>query len=416
MINLSKYELLGKRRLDQLDGLRGACAMVVLVHHMIQTSQVGVLESFIPLTLLKLTTDFGRLAVYIFFVLSGFVIGYTTPEKYTVSEAKKYILRRLIRLYPIYLFAIFFSCLLSTQPVNIKEVLCNVFFLQEWLVHTIPNNGPLWSLHYEFFFYLIFLLVWRFKLNIKYLIIFCFICAILSNVFSFHILEILGDFTLWLGGFWLSKNINNNNLLNDNYKSNRFWTPLLLSCAFIAHNILAMLIYKNGITNHPIPILCSALLTVPLSALVASLITKKNIPFYKISLIFLLIFSLSTFCYHFLHEKNLSVIFVNAKAPQRLAVLLLLLSIAFFIKNVPVEFFKKISYLGSFSYALYVIHYPILDFLNHLSIASHSKLINILFVLLINALGALISITLAWFLECIIHVRIAKVLKKRFNI
>jgi peptidoglycan/LPS O-acetylase OafA/YrhL len=107
VINLSKYELLGKRRLDQLDGLRGACAVAVLVHHMIQTSQVGLLESFIPLTLLKLTTDFGRLAVYIFFVLSGFVIGYTTPEKYTVSEAKKYILRRLIRLYPVYLFAIF---------------------------------------------------------------------------------------------------------------------------------------------------------------------------------------------------------------------------------------------------------------------------------------------------------------------
>ena len=108
--------------------------------------------------------------------------------------------------------------------------------------------------------------------------------------------------------------------------------------------------------------------------------------------------------------------FRSSEEVQRLAVLLLLLSIAFFIKNVPVEFFKKISYLGSFSYALYVIHYPILDFLNHLSIASHSKLINILFVLLINALGALISITLDWFLECIIHVRIAKVLKKRFNI
>jgi peptidoglycan/LPS O-acetylase OafA/YrhL len=108
--------------------------------------------------------------------------------------------------------------------------------------------------------------------------------------------------------------------------------------------------------------------------------------------------------------------FRSSEEVQKLAVLLLLLFIDFFIKNVPVEFFKKISYLGSFSYALYVIHYPILDFLNHLSIGSDSKLINILLVLLINALGALISITLAWFLECIIHVRIAKVLKKRFNI
>jgi len=412
VINLSKYELLGKRRLDQLDGLRGVCAIVVLVHHMVER----ILGSFSPSIFLEIITDFGRLAVYIFFVLSGFVIGYTTPEKYTVSEAKKYILRRLIRLYPIYLFAIFFSCLILKNSLDLKNIVGNIFFMQGWTVEVLQSNIPLWTLHYEFFFYLIFLFVWRFKLNIKYLIFFCFICAILSNIFSFHILEILGYFTLWLGGFWLSKNINNNNLLNDDYKSNRFWTPLLLSCAFIAHNILSMLIYKHGITNHPIPILCSALLTVPLSALVASLITKKNIPFYNISLIFLLTLSLSTFCYHFLHDNNLLLMFRNSEELQRLAVLLLLLSIAFFVRNVPVEFFKKISYLGSFSYALYVIHYPILDFLNHLSIASHSKLINILFVLLINALGALISITLAWFLECIIHVRIAKVLKKRFSI
>jgi len=101
VINLSKYELLGKRRLDQLDGLRGVCAVAVLVHHMVER----ILGSFSPSIFLEIITDFGRLAVYIFFVLSGFVIGYTTPEKYTVSEAKKYILRRLIRLYPIYLFS-----------------------------------------------------------------------------------------------------------------------------------------------------------------------------------------------------------------------------------------------------------------------------------------------------------------------
>jgi hypothetical protein len=36
--------------------------------------------------------------------------------------------------------------------------------------------------------------------------------------------------------------------------------------------------------------------------------------------------------------------FRNSEEVQRLAVLLLLLFIAFFVRNVPVEFFKKISY------------------------------------------------------------------------
>jgi hypothetical protein len=62
VINLSKYELLGKRRLDQLDGLRGVCAMVVLVHHMVER----ILGSFSPSIFLEIITDFGRLAVYIF--------------------------------------------------------------------------------------------------------------------------------------------------------------------------------------------------------------------------------------------------------------------------------------------------------------------------------------------------------------
>ena len=69
MTNLSKYELLGKRRLDQLDGLRGACAIAVLIHHMIQTSQLGVLEGFIPSVLLETITVLGilELAYFLFF-------------------------------------------------------------------------------------------------------------------------------------------------------------------------------------------------------------------------------------------------------------------------------------------------------------------------------------------------------------
>ena len=416
MTNLSKYELLGKRRLDQLDGLRGACAIAVLIHHMIQTSQLGVLEGFIPSVLLETITVFGHIGVSIFFVLSGFVIGYTTPEKFTDEEAKKYILRRLIRLYPIYLFAIFFSCLFLKNSLNTKDILGNIFFMQGWTAPVFSSNIPMWSLHYEFFFYLIFLFVWRFKLNIKNAIVFCLCCAILSNYIPFHPLKILGYFTLWLGGLWLSQNINNTNLINQNYKSTRFWTPLFLCSAFIVHNTISMMIYKYANNTQPIPVLTCALLVISLTSVVGSLITSKRIPFYDISLIFLLITSLFTYFYHFWQTESFTSIFLSSQHVQRLTILLVLFLISFSIKNVPVVFFEKISYLGSFSYALYVVHYPIVSFFNQIPISFNSKLVNILILLLLNFLGAFISIALAWVLECVIHVRIAKNLKKIFKI
>ncbi len=421
MTNLSRYERLGKIRIDQLDGLRGACAIVVLIHHMIQLSPEGVLESICPITLLGIITNLGRLAVYIFFVLSGFVIGYTTPEKYTPKEAKKYILRRLIRLYPIYLFAILFSCFLSTELLKIKDIFGNLFFLQEWLVSTISNNGPLWSLHYEFFFYLIYILIWRFKLNLNITIVFSLFCALLSNIFSLHIFEILGLFTLWLGGFWLSQNIDKINLVNEDYSSTHFWSPLILCSAFFAQNIVGMLIIKYGITHSfPIPIFCSALAVIPLTSVVASLITKKIIPLYNFSLLFLLILCISTFIYHFQHKTNLLKIVENGNPAKISIILTVILTVLFFLsfllRNIPIRFFKTTSYIGNFSYALYVIHFPILVFLNHINITFNPKSSNILCILLLNALGVILSISLAYFLESIVHVKIAKVLKKSLNL
>ncbi len=414
MKNLSRYERLGKIRIDQLDGLRGVCAIVVLIHHMIQTSPQEVLGSPFLLVLLSVITVFGHIAVDIFFILSGFVIGYTTPEKYTPEEAKKYVLRRIIRLYPIYLFAIFFSCLFLKHSLSTKNLLGTILFMQGWFVPELSSNISLWSLHYEFIFYIIFLLIWRFNLNIKNMMILCLVSAVLSSFIPFHPLKILGYFTLWLAGLWLSQNVDNSNLINRNWKSTRFWSPLLLSSAFIVQNIVSMMIYKYGTNSQPIPVLTCALLVVILTAVVASLITNKTIPFYRFSVFFLLSLILVSYIYHFWQAKNFS--FLSNHHTQSLSILVLLFLFSFLIKKVPVVFFEKISYLGSFSYALYVVHYPIVNFLNHIPISVNSKLVSILCILLLNALGAILSISLAYFLESVVHIKIAKVLKKSLNL
>ncbi len=154
-------------------------------------------------------------------------------------------------------------------------------------------------------------------------------------------------------GLWLSQNINNTNLINQNYKSTRFWTPLFLCSAFIVHNTISMMIYKYANNTQPIPVLTCALLVISLTSVVGSLITSKRIPFYDISLIFLLITSLFTYFYHFWQTESFTSIFLSSQHVQRLTILLVLFLISFSIKNIPVVFFEKISYLGSFSYALY---------------------------------------------------------------
>ncbi len=187
MENSSIFQELGNKRIEQLDGLRGICALAVLINHLVLepywfTHNID----FFPTLFFRSITSFGHVAVLLFFVLSGFVIGYTTPQKFTWQEAKNYVLKRLIRLYPIYFFAIFLSFTFAETPYNILDIIGHLFFMQGWLVPVIKNNLPLWSLHYEFIFYLIFLVIWKLGIKIKELILVCILSGILSAIFRFH--------------------------------------------------------------------------------------------------------------------------------------------------------------------------------------------------------------------------------------
>lgn len=107
MENISIFQALGKKRLEQLDGLRGLCSLVVLITHL-SSGPYFITQNidFYPSLFFKTICSFGHISVLIFFVLSGFVIGYTTPQQFTYKEAKNYVIRRLIRIYPIYVFAL----------------------------------------------------------------------------------------------------------------------------------------------------------------------------------------------------------------------------------------------------------------------------------------------------------------------
>lgn len=151
-----------KNRLEKLEALRGFAALyVVLFHTLPQKFYLGNIN-------VGLLFRFGPEAVIVFFSLSGFVIKYTF-EKSKDKSFRYYSIRRFIRLY-IPLFFIFllgygikcYQAGMLTDP-EWKTLLGNIFMLQD-VISQKPNvlsasymgNGVLWSLSYEWWFYMLF--------------------------------------------------------------------------------------------------------------------------------------------------------------------------------------------------------------------------------------------------------------------
>jgi len=154
-----------KNRLEKLEALRGFAALYVVLFHTlpqkIYLAGINVGAIF----------RFGPEAVIVFFALSGFVIKYTF-ERSADKSFRFYFIRRFIRLY-IPLFFIFLlgyltKCYSEGAMANPewKTLLGNIFMLQD-VISQKPNvivpaymgNGVLWSLSYEWWFYMLFFLL-----------------------------------------------------------------------------------------------------------------------------------------------------------------------------------------------------------------------------------------------------------------
>ncbi|MFD0750776.1 acyltransferase family protein [Mucilaginibacter calamicampi] len=116
-----------------------------------------------------------HVAVIVFFVLSGYVIGYTTISKN--RGAMQYAQARLSRLCSIVIPVILITAcihlfisivnpeaLLKTRGSSVLRYILSSFYLNElWLFSAAPPlNGSLWSLSFEFWYYTVFGL-WFFR-------------------------------------------------------------------------------------------------------------------------------------------------------------------------------------------------------------------------------------------------------------
>ena len=138
-----------------LAGLRFLLAGIVLIAHL----RVFVTDT----TNFHFVTDFGaRAAVLGFLLISGVSIGHSYKQRST-----GYFPRRFLRIYPLYFFAVLFTCLITLMvgsPFQLpgetlvtagwKTSIANLFFLQGFIAVSLTYNGPLWTVAVEVFYYL----------------------------------------------------------------------------------------------------------------------------------------------------------------------------------------------------------------------------------------------------------------------
>jgi peptidoglycan/LPS O-acetylase OafA/YrhL len=196
--------VLSDRARASLDALRGLAAIYVVFHHTVAW-RGGLFVVF----------SFGQEAVIVFFLLSGFVI--FSNENHRTQNIGNYLMRRLIRIYPMLLVAMLISSVLAlTGLVGEKFTLCSfigtIFSVQDIsqlkpgvIVDPFLGNAPLWTLSYEVFFYLAFPFVMRVfvaHVILSRLLVGVSACALLGSYLLLpnHFSLVGGYFyTWWLG-------------------------------------------------------------------------------------------------------------------------------------------------------------------------------------------------------------------------
>jgi len=382
------------QKINSLEILRGLACILVLISHFRVATKYFRNPSY---DWIQLFTAWGKESVIIFFMLSGMVINLATQK---TTGRLIYFKKRAIRIIPIYYVIIgisIFLCIIFSTSMNIENVLGNVFFLgtqQKYVVSTIPYNQAVWSISCEMFFYLVFGLLLSFnrrKAMIGWLmvsILAMFLLPMLKTNTSGWLLHILYMFSMsfiWIIGFFIYE-------FRHLFKVSM--PTAILSLLLIP---LAGRIHTGIAFDYKYHLL--ALYLIPFFSFLIQ--TKENpqqkfINFKYAYVVLLYIPALALFL-NFTKSTNANILLYS---------IVPISSLLFYLPSIKKVFLGLyhyvapfLIYVGSISYAIYLIHVPVMYFTS--KVFPQNMVFGILFIL---ATVAILSILL----EKIMQPRIAK--------
>lgn len=156
-----------RKLLPSVQALRGIAASLVVYHHFADIFQDG--EPSPSWIYRSGLGNFGNCGVDLFFVISGFIMVYTTVGKCGARDAGKFLGRRILRIYPIYwlwtsaLLSLWLAGIAKLAGANHGKHYSALYIVKSYML--IPSfNGldftpflaPGWSLSFEMLFYLLF--------------------------------------------------------------------------------------------------------------------------------------------------------------------------------------------------------------------------------------------------------------------
>jgi len=171
--------------------LRAIAAIIVLLHHTLPQYQA------MGGTSLWFTyfCSWGFIGVDIFFIISGYIMAYTTINKQrTFTQAKQFLTHRFFRIYLGYIpfFIAMFTLLLKINPEKLAtlDIFGSLFLINTDMYQLVLPIS--WSLSYELFFYILFVFTFFFSKKALYNIIplFIFSLFLLSFLSYYHIIPL----------------------------------------------------------------------------------------------------------------------------------------------------------------------------------------------------------------------------------
>jgi peptidoglycan/LPS O-acetylase OafA/YrhL len=401
-----------------LDILRAMAASIVVFQHI--STYSSDFDKQYSINKLFLYNQPAHMAVLMFFILSGYVIGLNHPVMKSGKEIGDYIWKRLVRLVPIFFVVVLSAVIVLQIKVDLKILLTNLFFVSVPFDTVIIDVSPIWSLNYEIFYYFLFVIFAYFNINLLRTVFILFAIVFIAfllfhnvNIPPITISYFIG-FIFWISGAMIARIKNSNEWI---LKNSRIISLVLLIFCLQYFNLFGPVLKLvhlplfdySAYTWFQQSISWNDLFFYPLTLVILNSLTRTSVKLNIAFVIFTfvtaylrLIMLIKVYGFHYLIQEN-----------YQIPTIALLLSTFFWLMNRNIGGFikkgiKSFAPVSKISYALYLVHLPMLMFFGRMWQAPSFAGYFLKLIVFFAAVGLV-----SWLLEVKFQGLMNKLLKKK---